>query len=177
MKKLIGLVLLLVATTASFAQQTYTPSEGNLKARQEFADSKFGIFLHWGLYSTFAQGEWYLSKGKLSHSLSSSGPAIVCTARSTPLYPIFSSFVVLTMASTRIFVMSCLIICSGMYCTSLPYLNINILYHNFHPFSMYFYEQPLVFLFVFVCEKETNKIIPKPLYKTSILVYNIIVQF
>lgn len=67
MKKLIGLVLLLVATTASFAQQTYTPSEGNLKARQEFADSKFGIFLHWGLYSTFAQGEWYLSKGKLSH--------------------------------------------------------------------------------------------------------------
>ena len=67
MKKLIGLVLLLVATTASFAQQTYTPSEGTLKARQEFADSKFGIFLHWGLYSTFAQGEWYLSKGKLSH--------------------------------------------------------------------------------------------------------------
>ena len=68
MKKLLSLALLLAIATTSFAQQTYTPSEGNLKARQEFADSKFGIFLHWGLYSIFAQGEWYLSKGKLSHA-------------------------------------------------------------------------------------------------------------
>ena len=51
----------------AMAQKPYIPSEDNLKARQEFADSKFGIFLHWGLYSMFAQGEWYLSKGKLSH--------------------------------------------------------------------------------------------------------------
>ena len=49
------------------AQKPYIPSEDNLKARQEFADSKLGIFLHWGIYSMFAQGEWYLSKGKLSH--------------------------------------------------------------------------------------------------------------
>ena len=51
----------------AMAQKPYIPSEDNLKARQELADSKFGIFLHWGLYSMFAQGEWYLSKGKLSH--------------------------------------------------------------------------------------------------------------
>ena len=71
MKKVISLALLLAVATSSFAQpnyKDYTPSEGNLKARQEFADSKFGIFLHWGLYSIFAQGEWYLSKGKLSHA-------------------------------------------------------------------------------------------------------------
>ncbi len=68
MKKLITLTLLLVVATASLAQQQYTPSEGNLKARQEFADSKLGIFLHWGIYSTFAQGEWYLHKSKLSHA-------------------------------------------------------------------------------------------------------------
>ena len=68
MKKFISLTLLLAVATTSFAQKDYTPSEGNLKARQEFADSKFGIFLHWGLYSIFAQGEWYLSKGKLSHA-------------------------------------------------------------------------------------------------------------
>ena len=67
MKKLISLALLLAISATSFAQKSYQPSEGNLKARQEFADSKFGIFLHWGLYSMFAQGEWYLSKGKLSH--------------------------------------------------------------------------------------------------------------
>ena len=68
MKKIVSLALLLAVVTSSFAQQDYTPSEGNLKARQEFADSKFGIFLHWGLYSMFAQGEWYLSKGRLSHT-------------------------------------------------------------------------------------------------------------
>ena len=51
-------VLLLVAPTATKAQ--YTPTAENLKARQEFADSKFGIFIHWGIYSMFAQGEWYL---------------------------------------------------------------------------------------------------------------------
>ena len=38
----------------------YQPTPENLAARQEFADSKFGIFLHWGIYSMFAQGEWYL---------------------------------------------------------------------------------------------------------------------
>ena len=68
MKKLISLALLLAVAATSFAQNGYQPSESNLKARQEFADSKFGIFLHWGLYSMFAQGEWYLRNGKLSHA-------------------------------------------------------------------------------------------------------------
>lgn len=44
-----------VAQTAA-----YRPSEENLAARKEFADSKFGIFLHWGIYSMFGQGEWYM---------------------------------------------------------------------------------------------------------------------
>ena len=48
------------------AQEGYVPSDSNLKARQEFADSKFGIFLHWGIYSMFAQGEWYLNNGNLN---------------------------------------------------------------------------------------------------------------
>lgn len=64
MKKIVILALLLAFATPLFAQEKYTPSEGNLKARQEFADSKLGIFLHWGIYSVFAQGEWYIhSKG------------------------------------------------------------------------------------------------------------------
>ena len=41
----------------------YTPSEENLKSRQEFADAGLGIFLHWGIYSMFGQGEWYLNSG------------------------------------------------------------------------------------------------------------------
>lgn len=40
---------------------TYTPTPEILEARQEFADAGFGIFLHWGIYSMFGQGEWYLN--------------------------------------------------------------------------------------------------------------------
>lgn len=40
--------------------QNYVPTQGNLKARQEFSEDRFGIFIHWGLYSIYAQGEWYL---------------------------------------------------------------------------------------------------------------------
>ena len=38
----------------------YTPSEEIVEAQKEFSDNKFGIFLHWGLYSMTAQGEWYM---------------------------------------------------------------------------------------------------------------------
>lgn len=41
----------------------YHPSAEILQARKEFADAGFGIFLHWGIYSMFAQGEWYLNSG------------------------------------------------------------------------------------------------------------------
>ncbi len=44
-------------------QQHYVPTTENLQARNEFSDNRFGIFLHWGLYSMFAQGEWYLNYG------------------------------------------------------------------------------------------------------------------
>ena len=48
------------------AQKTgYVPAPENLKARKEFSDNKFGIFLHWGIYSLFGQGEWYLNSGGL----------------------------------------------------------------------------------------------------------------
>lgn len=44
----------------------YVPTPENLAARQAFADSKLGIFLHWGIYSMFAQGEWYLQNVEMS---------------------------------------------------------------------------------------------------------------
>ncbi len=66
-KTLIATLAMLVCISAT-AQNNYQPSKDNLKARQEFADSKLGIFLHWGIYSVYAQGEWYLHKSKLSHA-------------------------------------------------------------------------------------------------------------
>lgn len=57
-KTLFAFALTLAAALAG--AQTYTPSPENLRAREEFRGDKLGIFLHWGIYSTFAQGEWYL---------------------------------------------------------------------------------------------------------------------
>lgn len=50
-----NLVVALVVLSAALAGA----SEENLKARREFADMRFGVFLHWGLYALHGQGEWY----------------------------------------------------------------------------------------------------------------------
>lgn len=38
----------------------YVPSQEQLQARQRFENARLGIFIHWGIYSLFAQGEWYM---------------------------------------------------------------------------------------------------------------------
>ena len=57
---------MLLAGVTSLSAQGYVPTEENLKAREEFADSRFGVFIHWGIYSMFAQGEWYLQNAGLN---------------------------------------------------------------------------------------------------------------
>lgn len=65
MKRISTLILVAVALLMPrlASAQGYVPTEEILKSREEFADSKFGVFLHWGLYSMFAQGEWYMNRG------------------------------------------------------------------------------------------------------------------
>lgn len=64
MKKIISLfVVLAFAGVSAAAQDDYVPTKENLAARENFEDMRFGIFLHWGIYSMFAQGEWYLNYG------------------------------------------------------------------------------------------------------------------
>lgn len=53
---------LLLSLSAAADTAPYTPTPEILKARKEFADAGFGIFIHWGIYSMFAQGEWYLNR-------------------------------------------------------------------------------------------------------------------
>ena len=62
-----SLVALLVGHAVAQEPSTYVPTQENLKARQEFADSKLGIFIHWGIYSMFAQGEWYMTNANLDN--------------------------------------------------------------------------------------------------------------
>ena len=53
-------VALLMAAPATAQTQEYTPSPENIRSRQQFQEDRFGIFIHWGIYSMYAQGEWYL---------------------------------------------------------------------------------------------------------------------
>ncbi len=46
-------------------QSGYTPSRENLAARQWFQDAKFGMFIHWGVYSRLADGEWVQHSRKI----------------------------------------------------------------------------------------------------------------
>lgn len=47
--------------------QHYQPTPENLESRKEFQDDKFGIFLHWGLYSMLATGEWTMTNKDLNY--------------------------------------------------------------------------------------------------------------
>ncbi len=61
-------LLLASSATGAWAESTYTPTPENLASRQEFSDLRFGIFLHWGLYSMFAQGEWYMQNAGIPYA-------------------------------------------------------------------------------------------------------------
>jgi alpha-L-fucosidase len=51
---------------SAMPQTKYQPSPENLKARQEFQDDKFGLFIHWGVYSVLGDGEWVFHNRKLT---------------------------------------------------------------------------------------------------------------
>lgn len=65
MRKTVFFLAIFLAIGA-FAQQVYVPTAENLRSRQEFADCRFGIFLHWGIYSIFGQGEWYMQNAGIN---------------------------------------------------------------------------------------------------------------
>jgi alpha-L-fucosidase len=70
MKSLYKFILaaaMLVAASYGVHAQEYVPSEANLKAREEFRDNSFGIFIHWGIYSMTAQGEWYMQNKNIHY--------------------------------------------------------------------------------------------------------------
>lgn len=58
-KKILFSLLLLIAINAN-GQTSYTPTTENLKAREWFQDAKFGMFIHWGVYSVLGDGEWVM---------------------------------------------------------------------------------------------------------------------
>lgn len=68
MKKIFVLLMMIFFTVEIYSQREYSPTWESLDSRPVapwFADAKFGIFIHWGLYSVPAWGpkgtyaEWY----------------------------------------------------------------------------------------------------------------------
>ena len=47
------------------AQSGYRPAASNLAAREWFQDARFGMFVHWGVYSLLADGEWVMNNRKI----------------------------------------------------------------------------------------------------------------
>jgi alpha-L-fucosidase len=59
-------VILSMPILAAWSQNEDQPSPANLKAREDFQDEKFGMFIHWGTYSVLGDGEWVFHNRKLT---------------------------------------------------------------------------------------------------------------
>ena len=65
------LILNTLATAPLLSQAGYVPSASNLDAREWFQDAKFGLFVHWGVYSVMGGGgdmgiaEWIMERKQI----------------------------------------------------------------------------------------------------------------
>ncbi|MGD8700554.1 MAG: alpha-L-fucosidase [Gemmatimonadales bacterium] len=57
---LIALAVVLCNWQEARSQAAYEPAPENLEARAWFQDAKFGLFVHWGIYSVLGAGEWVM---------------------------------------------------------------------------------------------------------------------
>lgn len=61
----LAIACIALAPAPGAAQASYTPAPENLKARQWFQDAKFGLFVHWGVYSVLGDGEWVMNQQRI----------------------------------------------------------------------------------------------------------------
>ncbi len=66
MKRLYYTLTLLFFLQTLFAQDNYIPTKENLEARKWFQDAKFGLFIHWGVYSVLGDGEWVMNNQNIA---------------------------------------------------------------------------------------------------------------
>lgn len=74
MRSVCHMAVWLMAGTSCFAQPSvssqskYEPTAANRAARETFQNNKFGLFIHWGIYSLLGDGEWVMYNKKISYS-------------------------------------------------------------------------------------------------------------
>ena len=66
--KITGAVILFFTFifSISLSAQEYVPSKENLEARKWFQEAKFGLFVHWGVYSILGDGEWVMNNQNIA---------------------------------------------------------------------------------------------------------------
>ena len=67
LRNLLLTIVLALPCICANAQPGYTPSPENLAAREAFSQDRFGIFIHWGIYSMLGQGEWAMQLQNLNY--------------------------------------------------------------------------------------------------------------
>ncbi len=67
MKRTLLIALLFSVTIFANAQTAwqYTPTPENLASRKWFEEARFGLFIHWGVYSELGDGEWVMQVQKI----------------------------------------------------------------------------------------------------------------
>jgi len=66
MKNILILIICFLVVQNAISQEDYKPSKENLEARSWFQDAKFGMFIHWGVYSTLGDAEWVMQNQNIS---------------------------------------------------------------------------------------------------------------
>ncbi|HEX9825248.1 MAG TPA: alpha-L-fucosidase [Flavobacteriaceae bacterium] len=61
MKNIAILIICFLVGQNAMPQEDYKPSKENLEARSWFQDAKFGMFIHWGVYSVLGDAEWVMN--------------------------------------------------------------------------------------------------------------------
>lgn len=64
LRKILIPALFLLVFTAN-AQITYLPTPENLGSREWFQNARFGLFIHWGVYSVLGNGEWVMNNQRI----------------------------------------------------------------------------------------------------------------
>lgn len=73
--KLLFVLLLSIIFFSAFSQKDYVPTPENLEARTWFQDAKFGLFIHWGVYSVLGDGEWVMNQQRIDKATYEKLPA------------------------------------------------------------------------------------------------------
>ena len=66
MKKWIGFLGIALIMQSMIAQKGYEPTQENLESRKWFQEAKFGLFIHWGVYSILGDGEWVMNNQNIA---------------------------------------------------------------------------------------------------------------